>query len=150
MPSNEYIHSHNKHYDLFHAILNNDDNKVASLINSGCIASFIDKKRLVTPLDTTIITDNAKICELLIKNGADVNSITDNKTAVTQILFSEHKNLDMLKLLLLYGGKLNFSFVINYNVRLEILTPCYMGKDLDDFLFLRKYHDPGRKIKPDY
>ena len=98
---------------LIDSILTNNVNKVKScLLSSNINLNFVideelDQSEWETPLTKAVESGNLVMVELLIQNGADIETIDiePNGTVLFDAVIS--KNIDMIKLLLKYGADIN-------------------------------------------
>lgn len=122
-PSAEYEQSYKKTArNLFLAVGSNDYFKSKELIDTGANTSFIFNKFLTTPLDLAIVHNNPVICELLLKNGADVNHINGYGPEMSSLnLALTNGYVETARVLLKYGAKYDiFSMIKNNNYHLSI------------------------------
>lgn len=116
-PTLEYKEAFNKKaHDLFKAVLSNDYFKAKESIDAGADASFINKKFLTTPLDHAIVKNNYGLCELLLKNGADINHINGYGPELSSLNLALHCGfVDSARVLIKYGAKYDIFEMINNN-----------------------------------
>ncbi len=95
---------------LSYAASNNNLEVVKFLIAFG--AKVDDETDAIPPLFSAVAHDNLAIAEILLKNGANPNQ-KDSLGNTTLHVAAENTNLDLLKLLIDFGGDVNA--VNNYN-----------------------------------
>ena len=97
----------NEPKNLYQAALHKDVNWVKYFLEKGEFVNQINTEELSnTPLHNAVVNENIEIAKTLLKNGANINAVGDNKMTPLHVA-SLYNNLEFIKLALKYGANIN-------------------------------------------